>query len=102
MVALGVAFGVLIGKELFGGTGRNIFNPALVGRCFLSLAYPKTMAASWASISFVEPGSLETGGVIRPEALHINRVAMTSANSPLWYFSTNTCRIRLPLVVKGR
>lgn len=47
MVGLGVAFGVLIGKELFGGTGRNVFNPALVGRCFLALAYPKTMAASW-------------------------------------------------------
>jgi len=51
MVAVGVAFGVFVGKELFGGTGRNLFNPALVGRCFLSLAYPKTMSASW-----VEPG----------------------------------------------
>jgi len=47
MLALGVAFGVFIGKELFGGTGRNVFNPALVGRCFLALAYPKTMAASY-------------------------------------------------------
>ncbi len=47
MVALGVAFGVLVGKELFGGTGRNVFNPALVGRCFLALAYPKQMAASY-------------------------------------------------------
>jgi Na(+)-translocating NADH:ubiquinone oxidoreductase B subunit len=48
MVALGVAFGVFVGKELFGGTGRNLFNPALVGRCFLSLAYAKDMSASWA------------------------------------------------------
>jgi len=59
MVALGVAFGVLIGKELFGGTGRNVFNPALVGRCFLSLAYPKTMAASW-----VEPSHELIGGLL--------------------------------------
>jgi Na+-transporting NADH:ubiquinone oxidoreductase subunit B len=59
MVALGVAFGVFIGKELFGGTGRNIFNPALVGRCFLSLAYPKTMAASW-----VEPSKELAGGFL--------------------------------------
>jgi Na(+)-translocating NADH:ubiquinone oxidoreductase B subunit len=59
MVALGVAFGVLIGKELFGGTGRNVFNPALVGRCFLSLAYPKTMAASW-----VEPSHELIGGLM--------------------------------------
>ena len=59
MVALGVAFGVFIGKELFGGTGRNIFNPALVGRCFLSLAYPKAMAASW-----VEPSHELVGGLM--------------------------------------
>jgi Na(+)-translocating NADH:ubiquinone oxidoreductase B subunit len=60
MVALGVAFGVFIGKELFGGTGRNVFNPALVGRCFLSLAYPKTMAASWVEPSHELTGSLLT------------------------------------------
>lgn len=47
MVALGVAFGVLVGKEVFGGTGRNLFNPALVGRCFLFLAYPKVMSGAF-------------------------------------------------------
>jgi len=47
MVGLGVAFGVFIGKELFGGTGRNVFNPALVGRCFLGLAYPKVMSKAY-------------------------------------------------------
>lgn len=46
MVAVGVMFGVLIGKELFGGTGRNVFNPAIVGRVFLALAYPIQMT-SW-------------------------------------------------------
>jgi Na(+)-translocating NADH:ubiquinone oxidoreductase B subunit len=64
MVALGVAFGVFIGKELFGGTGRNVFNPALVGRCFLSLAYPKTMAESWVEPSHDLVGALT--GWIRP------------------------------------
>ena len=52
MVAVGCAFGVIIGKELFGGTGRNLFNPALVGRIFLALAYPRAMSGAW-----VEPGS---------------------------------------------
>jgi len=52
MVGLGVAFGVFIGKELFGGTGRNVFNPALVGRCFLALAYPRTMSASYMKPSY--------------------------------------------------
>ena len=49
MVAIGVAFGVFVGKEIFGGTGRNIFNPAIVGRCFLALAYPANMAGRYIS-----------------------------------------------------
>jgi Na+-transporting NADH:ubiquinone oxidoreductase subunit B len=47
MVAVGIVFGVVVGKELFGGTGRNLFNPALVGRCFLSLSYAASMSAGW-------------------------------------------------------
>lgn len=39
-VALGIAFGVVIGKEVFGGTGMNILNPALTARAFLFFAYP--------------------------------------------------------------
>ncbi|WP_440904495.1 NADH:ubiquinone reductase (Na(+)-transporting) subunit B [Catenovulum sp. SX2] len=39
-VALGITFGVVIGKEVFGGTGRNFLNPALAGRAFLFFAYP--------------------------------------------------------------
>ncbi len=58
MVAVGVAFGVVVGKELFGGTGRNLFNPALVGRCFLAIAYPKAMSASWIEPIAAFPGRL--------------------------------------------
>ena len=39
-VAIGIAFGVIIGKEIFGGTGMNILNPALTARVFLFFAYP--------------------------------------------------------------
>jgi len=39
-VALGTSFGVVIGKEIFGGTGMNILNPALTARAFLFFAYP--------------------------------------------------------------
>ncbi len=42
-VALGISFGVVIGKEVFGGTGRNFLNPALTGRAFLYFAYPAQM-----------------------------------------------------------
>ncbi len=43
-VALGISFGVVIGKEVFGGTGRNILNPALTGRAFLFFSYPISMS----------------------------------------------------------
>ncbi|MCK5771273.1 NADH:ubiquinone reductase (Na(+)-transporting) subunit B [Algiphilus sp.] len=39
-VALGISFGVVVGKEIFGGTGKNFLNPALVGRAFLYFGYP--------------------------------------------------------------
>jgi Na(+)-translocating NADH:ubiquinone oxidoreductase B subunit len=58
MVAAGVAFGVFVGKELFGGTGRNVFNPALVGRCFLALAYPVPMSGNWTKPSYELAGRL--------------------------------------------
>lgn len=47
MAAVGIVFGVFFGKEVFGGTGRNIFNPALVGRVFLSLAFPEQFSTMW-------------------------------------------------------
>jgi Na+-translocating ferredoxin:NAD+ oxidoreductase RnfD subunit len=45
-----VFFGTFFGKEVFGGTGRNIFNPALVGRLFISLAFPGHFATMWGKV----------------------------------------------------
>lgn len=44
--ALGITFGVVIGKEVFGGTGRNFMNPALTGRAFLFFAYPASISGT--------------------------------------------------------
>ncbi|MBR0332690.1 MAG: NADH:ubiquinone reductase (Na(+)-transporting) subunit B [Alistipes sp.] len=44
MVALGVAFAVIFGKEVFGGTGMNVFNPALVARAFVFFAFTPQMS----------------------------------------------------------
>lgn len=51
-VAVGISFGVVIGKEIFGGTGKNFLNPALVGRAFLYFAYPAYISgdAVWTSV----------------------------------------------------
>lgn len=43
-VALGISFGVVMAKEVFGGTGKNFMNPALAGRAFLYFAYPIEMS----------------------------------------------------------
>ncbi|MGH1440279.1 MAG: NADH:ubiquinone reductase (Na(+)-transporting) subunit B [Cellvibrionaceae bacterium] len=50
--ALGITFGVVVGKEVFGGTGKNFLNPALTGRAFLYFAYPAYMSgdAVWTSV----------------------------------------------------
>ena len=51
MLAIAVAFAVIIGKEVFGGTGMNIWNPALLTRAFLFFSYPSKMSgdAVWVS-----------------------------------------------------
>lgn len=51
MLALAVAFSVIIAKEIYGGTGMNIFNPALVARAFLFFAYPSAMTGDTVWIS---------------------------------------------------
>jgi Na+-transporting NADH:ubiquinone oxidoreductase subunit B len=53
--ALGISFGVVVAKELFGGTGRNFVNPALAGRAFLYFAYPAQNSgnAAWVAVDGV-------------------------------------------------
>lgn len=50
--ALGISFGIVIGKEVFGGTGKNFLNPALTGRAFLYFAYPVQISgdAVWVAV----------------------------------------------------
>lgn len=59
IAAVGIAFGVVFGKCVFGGFGRNIFNPALVGRCLIYVSFPAYMTIAWA-----EPFSVLPGGFI--------------------------------------
>lgn len=78
-VAAGISFGVVVGKEVFGGTGRNILNPALTARAFLFFSYPVSMSGDtvWVATRAVDavtsatPLSLALGakGQAVPEAL---------------------------------
>ncbi len=61
-VAVGIAFGVVIGKEIFGGTGKNFLNPALTARAFLYFAYPKQISGDkvWTAVgSFGETATTD-------------------------------------------
>ena len=51
-VAMGISFGIVIGKEVFGGTGKNFLNPALAGRAFLFFAYPAQISGDevWTAV----------------------------------------------------
>ena len=51
-VAIGISFGVVVGKEIFGGTGKNFLNPALTGLAFLYFAYPAQISgdAVWTAV----------------------------------------------------
>ena len=60
IAVVGIAFGVVFGKCVFGGFGRNIFNPALVGRCFIYVSFPAHMTIAWA-----EPYSGVLGGFVK-------------------------------------
>ncbi|MDD5069386.1 MAG: RnfABCDGE type electron transport complex subunit D [Candidatus Omnitrophica bacterium] len=61
---LGSVFSILVAKHLFGGIGSNIFNPALIGRAFLMVAYPKMLT------TFVEPFAVDVVTKATPLALH--------------------------------
>lgn len=100
-VALGISFGVVIGKEVFGGTGKNFLNPALTGRAFLFFAYPAQMSgdAVWTAVdgfSGATPlGMAALGGVEAITASGIDWMQSFSGNlqGSLGETSTIACLI---------
>jgi Na+-transporting NADH:ubiquinone oxidoreductase subunit B len=48
VLTIGVVFAVMFAKEIFGGFGRNVFNPALAGRCFVYICFPLALTGTWA------------------------------------------------------
>ena len=71
MLALAVAFSVIFVKEVFGGTGMNIWNPALVARAFLFFSYPSSMSGSsvWVSKTWAGLGEVDAISAATPLAI---------------------------------
>ena len=82
MVSLATAFGVIIGKEIFGGTGMNIWNPALLARAFLFFAYPSYMSGDMVWI----PGLDEMQGIDSASGATALSAAIAGniGNFPIW------------------
>jgi len=59
--AIGIAFGIVFGKEIYGGTGMNVLNPALTGRIFLFFAYPAQMSGNVWRIMPSDPANAVDG-----------------------------------------
>lgn len=86
-VAIGIIFGVVVGKEIFGGTGRNFLNPALTARTFLYFAYPAAISGDsvWTAVDGYS-GATPLGEV----ALHgMDKVAAGASQMQSFFSSVN-------------
>ncbi|MBL8749677.1 MAG: NADH:ubiquinone reductase (Na(+)-transporting) subunit B [Planctomycetes bacterium] len=86
-LAIGVAFAVVLGKEVFGGTGMNVFNPAMLVRAFLFFAFAGQMSGDMVWVAGNNsptgvPGSL-IDGFSQPTALAVVKAATTDASAAL-------------------
>jgi len=85
-VATGVAFGVIIGKEVFGGTGMNFLNPALTARAFLFFAYPAQISGDepWIAADFIGVDGV-SGATWLATAVSEGPKALGSVGSEAWW-----------------
>ncbi|HLR21258.1 MAG TPA: RnfABCDGE type electron transport complex subunit D [Tissierellaceae bacterium] len=60
IAVVGIIFGVVFGKEVFGGFARNIYNPALVARAFVYVSFPAPLTIEWSKAASKFPGALTT------------------------------------------
>lgn len=64
IAGVGILFAVFMGKEVYGGFGRNVFNPAITGRLFIYITFPTVLAVSW-----MVPGAFGTAGQVGVDTL---------------------------------
>lgn len=83
MVALGTAFAVIFGKEVFGGTGMNVFNPALLARAFIFFAYTPSISGETVWYAGLSRGAIPVDGFSGATALEQLGTTSTMAYSPM-------------------
>lgn len=91
--AVGISFGVVIGKEVFGGTGMNVFNPALVARATVFFAYGKSMTGDKAWVDTAK-GALDGYSGATPLAYVANHGTSEGVVSALNHFGTTAAGVK--------
>ncbi len=81
VVAVGMVFAIVFGKEVFGGFGRNVFNPAIVGRAFVYISFPVELTGSFVP---AWPGPAGGLGKWGPPSV-IEGVEAITAATPMWF-----------------
>lgn len=93
MAALGISVGIILSKELFGGTGMNILNPALVCRCFLFFAFPAYMTGEvWVGRNLAQ---------VRESVLKMDGISQASALA-VYNLSSDVKRVHVDAIMKGK
>lgn len=89
--AVGIVVAILFGKEVFGGFGKNIFNPAVVGRAFVFVSFPVEMTGQWVPVFSGFPGGFIQWSFSSLKALpsHLSSAGLAvtdaiSAATPMW------------------
>lgn len=67
VLIIGIIFAILFSKEVFGGFGRNIFNPALAGRCFVYICFPYALTGQWAPPAEGMLGALDQWSTVQSQ-----------------------------------
>ncbi len=100
MAAIGVAFGVVIGKEVFGGTGKNFLNPALTGRAFLYFAYPAEISGDsvWVAVDGVTQAT-PLGNAALGEPYGVDWMTAFLGNMPGSFGETSTLAILIAALI---
>lgn len=69
VLIIGIVFAIVFSKEVFGGFGRNIFNPAMAGRAFIYISFPVALTARWAPAASGVWGALGMWTTAVPDAI---------------------------------
>lgn len=96
VLTIGVVFSVMFTKEVFGGFGRNIFNPAMAGRCFVYICFPVALTATWAPAAENSWGALNKWTTVSTTDAVAGATPMAYLKAGKIVLNSNAAAARIP------